>query len=57
MTDATPPEDEHLDADGSFDNFEDKKGGTLGDLWRDNAMFKVGVVIAAGPLSTSIKIA
>src|SRR5688572_19523946 len=41
--------DEGLDLDeASFDDFEKKKGGgTLGDLWRDNAMVKVGVVVAA----------
>jgi intracellular multiplication protein IcmE len=39
--------EEGLDLDeASFDDFEKKKG-TLGDLWRDNAMVKVGVVVAA----------
>lgn len=40
--------DEGLDLDeASFDDFEKKKAATLGDLWRDNTMVKVGVVIAA----------
>lgn len=39
--------DDGLELDeASFDDFEKKKG-TLGELWRDNAMVKVGVVVAA----------
>jgi intracellular multiplication protein IcmE len=39
--------DDGLELDeASFDDFEKKKG-TLGELWRENAMVKVGVVIAA----------
>ncbi len=39
--------DDNIEIDeASFDDFEKKKG-TLGELWRDNAMVKVGVVIAA----------
>ncbi|MEZ5919631.1 MAG: hypothetical protein R3D66_06995 [Alphaproteobacteria bacterium] len=32
--------------EAGFDDFE-KKGGTLGDLWRDNPLVKVGVVAVA----------
>jgi intracellular multiplication protein IcmE len=40
--------DEGLDLDeASFDDFEKKKGSSLGDLWRNNATVKVGVVVAA----------
>lgn len=40
--------DEGLELDeASFDEFEKKKSGTLGELWRDNPMVKVGIVIAA----------
>lgn len=40
--------EEGLDLDeASFDDFEKSKGNTLGDLWRDNAMVKIGVVVAA----------
>jgi hypothetical protein len=39
--------DDGLELDeASFDDFEKKKG-TLGELWRENAMVKVGVVVAA----------
>lgn len=39
--------DDNIEIDeASFDDFEKKKG-TLGELWRDNAMVKVGVVVAA----------
>lgn len=39
--------DDGLELDeASFDDFEKKKG-TLGELWRDNAIVKVGVVVAA----------
>lgn len=40
------PQDEDLGLDENFDNFEKKKG-TLGDLWRENVFFKIGVVVAA----------
>ncbi len=44
------PADDNLDLDdGSFDNVEKKKN-TLGDLWRENPMFKVSMVIAAAVL-------
>ncbi len=43
--------DDDLSIDDSFDDFEQKEGGnTLGDLWRDNAMFKIGVIAGAGIL-------
>ena len=39
--------DDGLELDeASFDDFEKKKG-TLGELWRENALVKVGVVVAA----------
>jgi len=39
--------EEGIDLDeASCDEFE-KKEGTLGDLWRDNPLVKVGVVVAA----------
>lgn len=46
MTDLPP--DEGLDTlgDESFDNLENKKN-TLGTLWRDSAVFKIGVVVVA----------
>jgi intracellular multiplication protein IcmE len=37
---------ETLGEDASFDEFEQQK--TLGDLWRNNPMVKVGVILAAG---------
>ncbi len=42
-------DDLNLDDDlgDSFDDFEKKQGKTLGDLWRDNAIFKVGVIVVA----------
>ncbi len=41
--------DDDLSIDDSFDDFEKKEGGgTLGDLWRDNALFKIGVIAGAG---------
>lgn len=41
-------DDDDLNLDSSFDEFENKSGGaTLGDLWRDNPMVKIGVVVAA----------
>ncbi|MBL4803769.1 MAG: type IV secretion protein DotG [Alphaproteobacteria bacterium] len=43
--------DDDLSIDDSFDDFEKKEGGnTLGDLWRDNALFKIGVIAGAGIL-------
>lgn len=40
--------DEGLDLDeASFDDFEKKKGGSLGDLWRNNSTVKIGAVVAA----------
>lgn len=43
--------DDDLSIDESFDDFERKEGGnTLGDLWRDNAMFKIGVIAGGGIL-------
>lgn len=39
-------DDDDISLDDSFDDFEGKEGGgTLGDLWRDNAMFKIGVIV------------
>lgn len=46
-------EDEDFDLDdGSFDDFEKSGGGgnTLGDLWRNNPLVKVGTIIGAGVL-------
>jgi len=41
--------DDDLNIDESFDDFEKKEGGnTLGDLWRDNALFKIGVIAGGG---------
>lgn len=45
MTDELEPEDT-LGEDASFDEFE--KQNTLGDLWRNNPMVKVGIILAAG---------
>lgn len=43
--------DDDLSIDDSFDDFEKKEGGnSLGDLWRDNALFKIGVIAAGGIL-------
>ena len=43
--------DDDLSIDDSFDDFEKKEsGGTLGDLWRDNALFKIGVIAGGGIL-------
>ena len=42
-------EDDDISLDDSFDDFE-KKEGTLGDLWRDNPLFKIGAVIGAAIL-------
>lgn len=40
--------DEGLDLDeASFDDFEKKKGSSLGDLWRNNSTVKIGAVVAA----------
>ena len=40
--------DEGLDLDeASIDDFEKKKGGSLGDLWRNNSTVKIGAVVAA----------
>ncbi len=36
---------DELDSDSGFDDFSKK--GTLGDLWRNNPMVKVGVILAA----------
>ena len=44
MSDNLENEDIGLE-DSGFDDFEDKKQ-TLGDLWRDNALFKIGVIAA-----------
>lgn len=45
---ANNPDDDNIEIDeGSFDNFEKKKGGTLGELWRENPMFKIGAVVVA----------
>ena len=38
--------DDDLSLDDSFDDFE-KSEGTLGDLWRDNPAFKIGVIVGA----------
>ncbi len=48
MTDNPDNEGFNLDEE-SFDNLEGKKG-TLGAMWRDKPMFKVGVVIGAAAL-------
>lgn len=48
MTDNPDNEGFNLDEE-SFDNFEKKKG-TLGNMWREKPMFKVGVVVAAAAL-------
>jgi intracellular multiplication protein IcmE len=40
-------DDDDLNLDSSFDEFEKKEGTSLGDLWRDNPMVKIGVVVAA----------
>lgn len=38
--------DDDISLDDSFDDFDKKEGGsTLGDLWRDNAMFKIGAIV------------
>ena len=37
--------DDDLSLDDSFDDFEKKEGGTLGDLWRDNPLFKIGAIV------------
>lgn len=38
-------DDDDLDLESSsFDEFEEKGGSTLGDLWRENSLVKVGVV-------------
>jgi len=38
--------DDSLGDDSSFDDFEQQN--TLGDLWRNNPMVKIGVILAAG---------
>lgn len=38
--------DDDISLDDSFDDFE-KKEGTLGDLWRNNPLFKIGVIVGA----------
>ncbi len=41
-------DDDELDIEGSsFDDFEQKDSATLGDLWRNNSMVKIGVIAAA----------
>ena len=41
-------DDDNLDMDeSSFDDFSEGGGSTLGDLWRNNPLVKVGVVAAA----------
>ncbi len=37
-------DNDDLDLDNSFDDFA-KSEGTLGDLWRNNALFKIGVIV------------
>ena len=38
--------DDDISLDDSFDDFDKKEGGsTLGDMWRENAMFKIGVIV------------
>ena len=49
MSDNLDDDDLELDSE-SFDEFNGKGGQTLGDLWRDNALVKVGVVGAAAVL-------
>ncbi|MCB1721949.1 MAG: type IV secretion protein DotG [Alphaproteobacteria bacterium] len=41
--------DDDLSLDETFDNF-DKKGNTLGDMWRNNPAFKVGVIVVGAVL-------
>lgn len=41
--------DDDLNLDESFDEI-DNKGKTLGDLWRDNAAFKIGTVVGGAVL-------
>ncbi len=44
MSSEEPPVDDGLDLDeASFDDFEKKKA-TLGDLWRDNPVVKIGII-------------
>jgi len=38
--------DDDVTLDDTFDDFE-KKDQTLGDMWRDNPLFKIGAIIAA----------
>ena len=38
--------DDDISLDESFDDFE-KKDRTLGDLWRDNPLFKIGSIAVA----------
>lgn len=40
--------DDDVNLDDTFDDFEEKKSsGTLGDMWRDNPVFKIGVIVGA----------
>jgi intracellular multiplication protein IcmE len=38
-------EEEALDFDEDFEDFGSGEGKTLGDLWQENAMFKVGAIV------------
>lgn len=43
-------DEEIIGPDDNLDGAPSKKGGTLGDLWRNNPLVKVGVVLVAGAI-------
>jgi intracellular multiplication protein IcmE len=43
-------DEEIIGPDDNLDGAPSKKGGTLGDMWRNNPLVKVGVVLVAGAI-------